>query len=61
MKKSRIFSGENSRKFWDAINKAEPKAGILYDYGCKAQNMEHELIQLREGLRALLQNQKGKK
>jgi hypothetical protein len=45
---AKIFSGNNSRKFWDAVNKAEKSPGILYEYGCKAQNMEAELIYLRK-------------
>ena len=49
----KIFSGNASRKFWNAVNKAEPTAGVLYDYGCKAQVMEAEVIRLREELKQL--------
>ena len=35
----RIFSGKNSKEFWDAINKSNQQR-ILYEYGCKAQMLE---------------------
>ena len=38
------FSGDASVPFWDAINRAEPEAGILYEHGCLAQRMESALI-----------------
>lgn len=34
----RIFSGKSSEKFWDAVSKS--KSDIIYDYGCKAQELE---------------------
>jgi len=36
----RIFSGKSSQKFWDAVNKY--KDDILYEYGCKAQEIEQQ-------------------
>lgn len=36
--KGKIFSGESSKEFWAAINLS--KQNILYDYGCKAQELE---------------------
>ena len=49
---SKTFSGNQSRPFWRAINRAEPKGpGVLYDYGCRAQEMESELFRLRKALR----------
>jgi hypothetical protein len=58
---AKIFSGNNSRKFWDAVNKAEKSPGILYEYGCKAQNMEAELIWVRKQLIQLRKELKKKK
>ena len=38
---AKIFSGDNSRKFWDAVNKSKyPK--ILYEFGCYAQELESQ-------------------
>ena len=38
----KIFSGDGSRAFWKTIGKVSHFQGhaILYDYGCKAQELE---------------------
>ena len=36
----KIFSGDDSKKFWKAIKKAQ--TDILFDYGCKAQEIESQ-------------------
>ena len=41
------FSGEASEKFWNAVNKAEPEPGILYEMGCYGQDLESEIERLR--------------
>lgn len=48
-KAARVFSGDASRPFWNAVNRVKgPKThATLYDYGCKAQEMESELEALR--------------
>ena len=39
------YSGENSRYFWDKINKIEGKKGKkLYVKGCRLQNLEEEVL-----------------
>lgn len=46
----RIFSGKRSQKFWDAVN--ESKSNILFNYGCKAQELEQQrddLLDVCEG------------
>ena len=54
MKPFRRFSGDASRAWWDAIHRAEPDGpGILYDYGCDAQNMEGEVERLRREVERL--------
>ena len=35
---AKIFSGDNSKKFWDAVNKSK-YSKILYEYGCYAQEI----------------------
>lgn len=50
---AKIFSGERSKPFWDAVEQAEQTngtngTGVLYDFGCKAQEMEDAIKQLRE-------------
>ena len=35
----RIFSGKSSKIFWDAVIRSKDK-DFLYDYGCKAQELE---------------------
>lgn len=45
-----IFSGEDSKKYWDAVNTAITRlkgVNILYRYGVIAQNIEKENIKLR--------------
>ncbi len=42
----RIFSGRNSEKFWDAVN--ESQSDIIYNYGCKAQELESQRDALLE-------------
>ena len=47
----KIFSGESSKDFWKAIEKAIRKTvgvDILYDYGCKAQEIEQQRDDLLE-------------
>ena len=34
------FSGTASEPYWYWLGKAEPTAGLLYDYGCYAQRLE---------------------
>ena len=41
----RIFSGLSSAKFWNAVNKSKYK-DILYEYGCKAQEIEADKDEL---------------
>lgn len=47
----RIFSGESSKKFWNAIHKSGAK--ILYDYGCKAQELEAINADMLEALKVV--------
>jgi hypothetical protein len=44
-----VFSGDASRPFWNAIRRVKGPTthDVLYDYGCKAQEMEGELGRLR--------------
>lgn len=37
---AKIFSGEKSGDFWRAVNRT--KIDILYEYGCKAQEIEQQ-------------------
>lgn len=46
----RIFSGKSSQKFWDVVN--ESKNDILYEYGCKAQELESINADLLEACEA---------
>jgi hypothetical protein len=57
-----IFSGEDSIKFWDMINAAEkdiPGVGVLYEFGCRAQELEAEVQQLRADVDELLKQRKS--
>jgi len=45
-KAKRIFSGDGSERFWDAIARSRDKS-LLYDYGCKAQELEQKLAVAR--------------
>lgn len=46
---AKIFSGKNSVKFWETVNRASGKnKNILFDYGCKAQEIEQQRDALRE-------------
>ena len=41
------YSGDNSRKFWDAINKLdEPEKSELYFAGVLLQNMEDSILRV---------------
>jgi hypothetical protein len=60
------FSGPNSKDFWKAVNKAESNKagistgpGILYEYGCKAQKLEQELVEMREALHDAIRRPMG--
>jgi len=50
-----VFSGDASRPFWNALRrvKGEKTYATLYDYGCRAQEMESELEALRRQRDAL--------
>jgi len=51
MKKSEIFSGENSREMWDAINNAKTIRDLkdaLYSICCKLQEFETRVKELEE-------------
>lgn len=39
-----IFSGESSNEFWDEVKKSNSQ--IIYDYGCKAQELEAQIARL---------------
>ena len=46
---AKIFSGEESQKFWNEVERLEGNqypVGILYDYGCKAQELEAKYDEL---------------
>lgn len=52
-----IFSGDNSKKYWKAVDKAMRRlvgVDILYEYGCKAQELEAENERLKEKLGHIL-------
>lgn len=44
-----IFRDDESRPFWDAVGAIEDEKlhDTLYEYGCKAQTLEHQLEKLR--------------
>ena len=48
------FSGYESMDFWDAVNAAEPDAGVLYEHGCLAQSLESEHAELTTLVRRLV-------
>jgi hypothetical protein len=46
MKDEHIFSGENSREMWNAINHAKTISDLkdaLYTIGCKLQELESKI------------------
>ena len=54
----KIFSGKNSKDFWEAVNRATNRTfgknkKIIYDYGCKAQEIEQQRDDLLEALKEL--------
>lgn len=53
-----IFSGKESEPFWDAVEKAEivdstHVPSVLYEFGCKAQELEAEMDRLEAVIEAL--------
>lgn len=54
-KKKLVFSGPASEPFWDAVNSIgnEKKNCLLYSYGCRAQELENEIRDLKEQLRRI--------
>ena len=48
----KIFSGDDSKKFWRTLRKAQ--IDILFDYGCKAQEIESQRDDLLEALEEAL-------
>lgn len=46
----KTFLGNRSKEFWDAVNSypAEDAREIVYEYGCRAQELEVESKRLKE-------------
>ena len=60
------FSGPDSVRFWNAVNKAESNRagvstgpGVLYEFGCAAQELESELNKLRIALHDAIRRPMG--
>lgn len=52
----KLFSGKGSKQYWKAVNKATRRTvgiDIIYEYGCKAQEIEDENIELKAQIHRL--------
>lgn len=56
----RIFSGDESREFWNAINSLKGKnQEVLYWFGCKCQELEALVCKLQDRIAELERSADG--